>query len=391
MLAFKKLVPKRKKKFEEASSKPISSDPINSLARKLHPKKQFLIIDKIKEETATSKTYTFVPAPDSATKEFAFFRAGQYLNLKIEINEALITRAYSISSSPLNALNGFYEITIKKVENGFVTDHIWDTWKVGTKIEASAPEGNFYYEYLRDKKNVVGIAGGSGITPFRSIARMIDAGKLDINFVLLYGSVDEKDILFFDEFKELQEKNPDKIKVINILSGKNAALEGSEKGFITANIIKKYAHIENSSFFICGPQAMYSFVEKQLSELEILRKRIRIELFGETRDISQNKDFPQDKVAQKYTIKVKIGGKTQEIPAISTETVSVAMERAKIKAPTRCRSGECGYCRSFLASGKVYVNPENDGRRLADKEKNYFHPCSSYPIDNLEIVVPKEV
>ena len=391
LLAFKGLVPKRKKILKKASSQPIRTDAINDLAKKLHPKKQFLVIEKIKDESPTSKTFTLVAAPDTETKELAFFRAGQYLSLKIDVNEALITRAYSISSSPIDALNGFYEITIKKVEDGFLTDHIWNNWKIGTQIEASAPEGNFYYEFLRDKKELVGIAGGSGITPFRAIARMIDAGKLDINLVLLYGSADEKEIIFLDEFKALQEKNPTKIKIVNILSGENAVLEGNEKGFITTEIIKKYCNIKNSSFFICGPQAMYTFIKTQLDELNIPRKQIRRELFGEIRDITQNKDFPQAQAAKEFKIKVKIGSNTYDIPAISTETVTVALERAKIKAPTRCRSGECGFCRSFLVSGKVYVNPENDGRRMADIEKNYFHPCSSYPIENLEIIVPKEV
>ena len=391
LLAFKKLVPTRKKRIKKASSEPIKTGALNNLAKRLHPQKQYLVIDKITEETPTTKTFTFVPAPNTETTELAFFRAGQYLSLRTEVNKAYISRPYSISSSPFDALNGIYEITIKKVEGGFLTDHIWKNWKVGDKIESTAPEGNFYYERLRDKKNVVGIAGGSGITPFRAIARMIDAGKLDINMVLLYGSYDEKEIIFLEEFKKLQEKNPEKIKLVNILSGENASLEGSEKGFITAEIIKKYADVENSSFFICGPQAMYSFVKEQLDKLKIPRKRIRRELFGEIRDITKNKDFPQDKADLTFKIKVKIGAETHEIPAIATETVTVALERAKIKSATKCRSGECGYCRSFLKSGKVYVNPENDGRRAADKHKNYFHPCSSYPIDNLEIIVPKEV
>ena len=246
LLAFKKLVPKRRKIFRKASSTPIVSDPINDLANKLHPKKQFLLIKNIKDETNTAKTFTLIADVDSETKNLAFFRAGQYLSFKIVVNDVPITRAYSISSSPFDALKGIYEITVKKVNGGFLTEHIWNTWKVGDKIETSAPEGNFYYESLRDKNNIVGIAGGCGITPFRSIAKMIDSGNLNINMILLYGSNDENDIIFLNEFKELQEKNPDKIKIVNILSGESASLEGCEKGFITTEIIKKYCDIENS-------------------------------------------------------------------------------------------------------------------------------------------------
>ena len=49
LYAFTKLVSERKKRIEKASNEPITSDPINELARKLHPERQFLIIDEIRD------------------------------------------------------------------------------------------------------------------------------------------------------------------------------------------------------------------------------------------------------------------------------------------------------------------------------------------------------
>jgi hypothetical protein len=45
----------------------------------------------------------------------------------------------------------------------------------------------------------------------------------------------------------------------------------------------------------------------------------------------------------------------------------------------------------LLVSGDVYVIPDNDGRRGADKHFGYIHPCASYPLTDLEIVVPRDV
>ncbi|MHA1723349.1 MAG: ferredoxin--NADP reductase, partial [Promethearchaeota archaeon] len=149
LLAFTKLVPERKKRFEKAPSEPIKSDPMNELAKKLHPKRQYLKISEIKEETKSIKTFRLVSDPDSPTKELAYFRAGQYLSVKVNVNGVRITRPYSISSSPSEALKGFYDLTIKREEEGFLTHYIWDNWTVGTKIETSGPEGFFYYEPLR--------------------------------------------------------------------------------------------------------------------------------------------------------------------------------------------------------------------------------------------------
>ena len=188
LFAFTKLVPQRKKRIEKASNEPITSDPMNELASRIHPKNQYLIIREIRDETKSAKIFKLIPDPDSNTKELAYFRCGQYLSLKVEVNGVVITRPYSISSSPTDALHGFYEITIRKTDDGFLTPYIWNNWKVGTKLVSSDPSGHFFYDNLRDLKNIVGIGGRSGITPFRSMAKEIDEGKLDIKLTVIYGS-----------------------------------------------------------------------------------------------------------------------------------------------------------------------------------------------------------
>ncbi len=389
LFAFTKLVPNRKKRFEKASSEPITKDPMNELAVRLHPIRLYLVISDIKDETKSTKTFKLKPDPDSNTKELAYFRAGQYLSLKVQVNGVAITRPYSIASSPSDALKGFYEITIRKEEPGFLTGYIWDNWKVGTKIESSGPEGFFFYEPLRDLKQIVGLAGGSGITPFRSIAKEIVEDKLDAKLTLLYGSSEEDDIIYYDEFKELEKKYPNKIKVVHILSSDIVSLEGCEKGFITKEIIEKYCDANSSTFFICGPQIMYNFVEEELKKFNLPVKRIRREAFGEIKEILSNPDFPQDVADKVFKIKTHIGSLIKEIPAKATESVLVALERANLNPPSKCRSGECGFCRSLLISGDVYISPVSDWRKAGDKKFNYFHPCASYPITDLEIKIPR--
>lgn len=391
LYAFTKLISERKKRIEKASNEPITLDPINDLARSLHPERQFLVIKGIQEETISTKTFRLIPDPDSVTKELAYFRAGQYLSLKVEVNGVKITRPYSISSSPKDALEGFYEITIRREEEGFLTNYIWQNWKIGTKIESSGPEGYFYYEPLRDLKNIVGIAGGSGITPFRSWIKNIIDEESEIDLILLYGSSDEEDIIFYKEFKELEQIVPNQIKIVYILSCETISLEGCEQGFITSDIIEKYCDVHNSSFFICGPQIMYNFIEKELEKFNLPKKRIRREAFGEIKDVIKYPNFPQEVAGSTFKVKVQIGNSIKEIPAISTESILVALERANIAPPSKCRSGECGFCRSLLLSGEIFVSPISDWRREGDKQYKFFHPCASYPISDLEISVPRNV
>jgi ferredoxin-NADP reductase len=356
----------------------------------LHPKRQYLVIDEIREETKSTKTYKLILDLDSETTELAYFRPGQYLSLKVELEGVRITRPYSIASPPKDALKGFYEITIKKEENGFLTHYIWDNWKVGTKIESSGPEGYFYFERLRDLNHIVGIAGGSGITPFRSMAKAIIDGTINAKLTLMYGSSEEDDIIFYDEFKEMEKNNPDKIKVVHVLSCDVVTLEGCEEGFITKEIIEKYCDVGSSTFFVCGPQIMYTFVEKELAKFDLPIKRVRREAFGEIKDILAQPDFPKEVAEKVFKVKIHTGDLTKEIPAKATESVLVALERANLNPPSKCRSGECGYCRTLLITGDVYINPISDWRKDADKKYNYFHPCASYPITDLEINIPRE-
>ena len=81
-------------------------------------------------------------------------------------------------------------------------------------------------------------------------------------------------------------------------------------------------------------------------------------------------------------------GKEYEIPVSADEPVLVAAERAGICVPERCRSGECGWCRSRLLSGSVYVPARTDGRRRADMEFGYIHPCASFAMSDLVLDVP---
>ena len=69
-------------------------------------------------------------------------------------------------------------------------------------------------------------------------------------------------------------------------------------------------------------------------------------------------------------------------------TLLDALEKAGIRAPSHCRSGECGWCHSRLVSGDVYIPEDTDGRRLADKKFGWIHPCCSYPISDVTLDVP---
>ena len=386
---FLSMLSHRQAKFEVALAKfPDFSDNATVLAKALHPKRQYLKVKSIVERGEDCKSFTLVPDISKGTSALAYFGAGKYLTVFETIEGMPVTRAYSISSSPKDSLKGQYVLTIKLVEGGLMSRYIFDNWEVGTKVEVSAPAGNFEYQPLRDAKNVICLAGGSGITPFISMANAICDGDEDFNMTLLYGSRNSDCILFKEELEEL-EKKCDKIKVVHVLSeAKGRVKKGTEKGFITAELIKKYApENEAYSVFLCGPQQMYEFVDKELEKLELPKKYIRHEMFGEFHNPQTKEDYPAG-IPEKVKITVTIQDKTYTVEGNSSDSVMQILEKNGLAVPARCRSGECGFCHSHLISGKVYVPKHLEYRRLADYKFGCIHPCCSFPLTDLELNVP---
>ncbi|MBQ7277657.1 MAG: iron-sulfur cluster-binding domain-containing protein [Clostridia bacterium] len=371
--------------FAGASAIPQGVDPIGDVAREWHPGKLELEVVSIRPVSPTAKTVRFQKVGGGKLPPFY---AGQFISLDFVIDGKRISRPYSISSAPFEARqeNGFVEITVRKSRgDGFIADYVNDTLQVGDRLMGNMGLGQFYYEPLRDAKHVLALAGGVGITPFASMAKEIAHGTLSMDLTILYGSVDSHDIILKEELEKLQGEH---FRIVHVLSGEEPDWQG-ERGFLTAELIQKYSRAD-TSYFICGPQAMYRFLREEIKKLPIPARRIRFEVFGQAKDISAFPGYPAQKKDETYTLTVRRGIHEDKIPARASESLVVALERAGIGIDTACRSGECGFCRTKVIAGDYFVCPENDGRRAADKDFGYVHACAAYPLSNMTIKIPIE-
>lgn len=385
MLKFKNMAKNREKVIQAAPAKEVVGVfPINEHAKEFRPQMQLMRIEEIIDHGAAgAKTFVF---RRSDGKKAGLFRAGQYVCAALNIDGSLTTRPYSICSSPAEINEGKIAVTVKTNPNGFAADWILANWHVGQEVRLSGAEGFMYYEEVRDGKNVVALAGGVGITPYISMARAIRDGIEDFNLTVIFNSRTEDSILFRKEFEEICAAT-DKVKIVHVLSREEK--EGYEHGHITAELIKKYAP-ETYSVYICGPESMYKAALEEVKKLGVKNKDIRHEAMGVTKAVWEEAGYPAECRDKSYNVTVLRGPERYQITASANEPVLVAIERAGIKAPSRCRAGECGWCRSKLVKGNVFVPAESDGRRWADKEYGYIHPCASFPVSDLVIEVPGE-
>lgn len=373
MLKFRDLGKARAEEIEKASDSALPRTyKVNEVASSLHPTSQPLVISEIMKESKDTKSF-ILKREDG--KSLAFFKAGSYLNVSLKIGSSRASRVYSISSSPGDALKGFYRITVKRKVGGFLSEYLLDSAAIGDKINASEPFGRLTYSGIRDERTVIALAGGTGITPFISMALAIAEGSEDFRLTLLYGVRREEDILFKDTLASICEKT-DKVKVVCVLSEEEK--EGFEHGFITAELVGKYAPPSGKySVFIAGPSAMLDFFSAEYPKLGKEAKFLRVERTAEE---------ARDRTRETYKLTVLRRGEKKVIEAKSDETVLQSLERAGFTPKAMCRVGGCGYCRSVLISG-AYSATKYEKLRLADKQYHIFHPCCSYPDSDMEIEI----
>ncbi|MCD1295109.1 oxidoreductase [Methanocella sp. CWC-04] len=212
------------------------------------------------------------------TKSFRFKKpegwdhlAGQwmYVSLKIDGNEA--RKHFTISSSPTE---NYLEFTKKIRDSDF--SQALNRLKGGEWVKLEGPFGSFYFSGQYPKIGM--LSGGIGITPLRSICKYCTDKKLSTDIVMLYSNKTSDDIVFRDQFEEMQRQNPH-IRVMNVLT-REPSWQGL-KGHIDAKMIKEQIPDHNERvFYICGPPQMVSEMQDILTEeLGMPDSKVKVEYF----------------------------------------------------------------------------------------------------------------
>ena len=133
------------------------------MAEHFHP----LRVAEIVPETSEANSIRFEIPPELRDK-FAF-KAGQHLTLRATLNGEEVRRNYSLCTAPDD---NDWLVTVKRIGGGLFSNWVGDALKPGDMVEVMAPHGSFTTDFAATKKrHLVGIAGGSGITPVMSLVR----------------------------------------------------------------------------------------------------------------------------------------------------------------------------------------------------------------------------
>lgn len=216
---------------------------------------------------ATKDTFTLTLKPAKPL----IFKAGQFCFLRLNEDKLYARHPFTIASAP-----GQAELSFTAKLTGRFTKALAEL-KTGEEVIIDGPYGIFNIE--DDNKDLVFMAGGVGITPFMSI--IADRLKTDKtqNIILLYGSRTGQDIIYR---RKLDNIKKNWFKKVYILSHEYALPETAEYeiGYVNQAIIKKYvSHINNSLFYICGPEPMKDSLQKILNQLGVKKRDVMVEDF----------------------------------------------------------------------------------------------------------------
>ena len=315
---------------------------------RFHP----LTVAEVRRETKDSVSIRLA-VPDGLGDAFAF-APGQYLTLRTMIDGEEIRRSYSICSAPED---GELRVGVKRVEGGAFSVFANQDLKSGDVIEAMPPEGRFTPAAARERRHVLCIAAGSGITPILSIARSLLAREPDSRVTLVYGNRSSASVMFAETIEDLKNRHLGRFAVIHLLS-REAQDIPLLPGRITGEKLKELAgglsdvgSIDEA--FLCGPEAMICEARAALAALGLAAERIRSELFkaSEPRRNFVAKGLAGAEEAE-ARITVVLDGKRHAFDLLKgDESLIEAGQRNGVEIPYSCRGGMCCTCRCRVETG----------------------------------------
>jgi glycine betaine catabolism B len=149
--------------------------------------------------------------------------------------------------------------------------------KPGDTIYGAQIAGDFTLPKDRNEK-LAFIAGGIGVTPFRSMMQEMINSQDDRSVVMLYGNNSVKEIAYADVFDRAERELG--IKTVYAVANGTTLDTNMHHGFIDAALIKREVpDYRERTFYISGPRVMVLRFQSVLKELGITRSRIKVDFF----------------------------------------------------------------------------------------------------------------
>lgn len=246
----------------------------NAFSYLVSPKTKLLL--RLKDRIQLSPdTYDFIFAP---RRRFAF-APGQYMEWTLgheDPDNRGNRRYFTLASSPTEDL---LRVGVKFPPNSSSYKRAMLAMDGNSEILAAQIAGDFTLP-ADPKQKCVFIAGGIGVTPFRSMIKYLLDTHQQRPIVLLYSNTTPDDILYQDVFEAARRQL--RAKIVYTLTDPNRAPTGwtGKYGYIDAKMIQEAVpDYQDCVFYISGPNRMVNSVRDILLRMNVSQNRIKTDFF----------------------------------------------------------------------------------------------------------------
>lgn len=347
-----------------------------------------LTVTDIRRETRDSVVVTLEPPAEHAGV-FKFIQ-GQYLTFRRNFENEELRRSYSICSG---RNEGVLRVGVKQVEGGWFSSWANEELKVGDTLEAMKPMGNFHIplEPAR-KRDYLGFAGGSGITPVISIIKTVLAEEPKSTFTLVYGNRSANAIMFREELEDLKNIYMGRLNIVHVLESSAAELD-LFAGILNREkcdaLFERWVDVTSADFaFICGPEPMMLAVAESLKKHGLSDAQIKFELFATAQPGKAKKPAPKPQTAGETVCKAAVildGARREFDMAKDGRSVLDAALAEDMDVPFACKAGVCSTCRAKILEGEVEMEA-NFALEDYEVERGYVLTCQSRPVSDRIVI-----
>lgn len=343
-----------------------------------------LKVSKINRETKDAISIYFENPPSGLPD----YESGQFLTLVVPVGGSELRRSYSLCTTPF--ADKEMAVTVKRIKDGLVSNHLNDNLKEGDTVRVMEPMGVFTTHFdANNYRHLILIGGGSGITPLISILRSALLKEPNSLVSLIYANRDLDSVIFKDYLSDLENDYGDRLTIKHVLDSPSDDWEGYS-GLLSADKLKDILSglpsrdDEFTEFFLCGPTGMMEIVRETLGNMDIDKKYIHRESFvskssNPMNNLTQEQQTDLGRESREVTI--VLDGEEHQFQVESEETILEAGLDRDIDMPFSCQSGLCTACRGKLISGKVEMD-ESEGLSEKEISEGYVLCCVGHPMSS---------
>jgi ferredoxin-NADP reductase len=333
-----------------------------------------LVCAAIHDVTHDVRSFVLRPAAEPAAYGFL---PGQHLTLTVDMGGQVLSRCYTIASSPCRPDE--LTITVKRVPGGPVSNWLHDHLRPGDAVVVDGPLGTFSTAHHPAERYLF-LSAGSGITPLMSMLRTIHAAGEPVDVVFVHHARTPADIIFRDELRAIEAEHPG-VRVVVVCEG-DAEYERwtGPRGRVALPMLLEVApDLLDREVFTCGPAPYMEAVRGLLTQAGADSDRYHEESF-DLAPAAASAAPARSSSGATYTVELRRTGRTVE--CAEDTTVLAAAAQSGLSLPSSCQEGMCGTCKTTLLSGRVEMEHAG-GIRPREIAQDKILLCCSTPREDL--------